>query len=600
MPRAVAVAIAFAGGLMARPAFAEIKVEVDGVGSPLKENVLAFLSLNRYSTLSNLDDAVVYRLNQRADSEVEEALQPFGYYEPKVESTLTRQGGTWVAHLVVTPGEPTRLTVADVRVEGAGAGDPTIQQLLQESPLTVGARLSHPAYDRLKSELLRRAFSHGYLDARYVESELLVDPKKREAQAKLLMETGERYRFGVITIEQQTLNPALMRRYLRFKQGDWFDSSDLMRTQFALDDSAYFGSVEVLPGDRDPATLTIPVRVRATSTKRNKFTFGAGYSTDEQWRLTGTWDNRLLNENGHRFRVEVVLGTNAQTYGFTYTIPVGDPALEKLDFSATQGYSSPGDVHSITTVLHAGLTEVRGRWQYVPAVDFAHTTSLVAGANTIENLIIPGFTIAQVPRGVMSNANSQSSIIGSTPGSVSTPSGLSTAAADATGFFAELLGSSGTFHSDVSFMRLHVRDRWLFSLAPQWRLLLRAEVGATVVHDFQEMPVAYRFFAGGDQSVRGYAYQSLSPVDSQGQKSGGRDLLVMSTEIDRDLRGNLALAVFCDGGNALARFGDPLAYGAGVGIRYRLPFLSMGIDIAKPLSLGGGSPRLSLNISPVF
>ena len=48
------------------------------------------------------------------------------------------------------------------------------------------------------------------------------------------------------------------------------------------------------------------------------------------------------------------------------------------------------------------------------------------------------------------------------------------------------------------------------------------------------------------------------------------------------------------------RFGDPLAYGAGVGIRYRLPFLSMGIDVAKPLSNGGGSPRLHLNISPVF
>ena len=114
------------------------------------------------------------------------------------------------------------------------------------------------------------------------------------------------------------------------------------------------------------------------------------------------------------------------------------------------------------------------------------------------------------------------------------------------------------------------------------------------------MPVSYRFFAGGDQSVRGYSYQSLSPVDSKGQRSGGKQLLVMSGEIDRDIRSNMAIAVFCDGGNALMRFGDPLAYGAGVGIRYRLPFLSMGIDIAKPLSNGGGSPRLHLNISPVF
>lgn len=579
---------------------ADIRVEIEGISGELKANVLAYLSLSRYATMSDLDEDLLRRLQTRADGEVADALRPFGYYAAHVTSTLTHEGDTWISRLAVDPGPAVRLVEASVRLAGPGKDDPVLQPPEGDGALTPGAQLSHASYDRVKAELLRRALSHGYLDARYTQSTLLVDPDRLEARAHLVLETGERYRFGSVAVEQETLRGDLMRRYLRFREGDWFDSGALLRTQFALDDSAYFGAVEVSPGERDPEALTVPVTVRADRTRRNRYTFGAGYSTDQLWRVTGTWDNRLLNDRGHRFRIDAAVGTNAQSYGATYTIPVGDPALEKLEFSATQSYQSPGDTHSISSVLHAGLTQVRGRWQYVPFVDIAHTESEVAGARTTGNLIVPGLTIAQVPRGFMSNSGTTSSIIGATPGVVATPGGTRTAAADATGFYAEILGSPESLHSDVSFLRLHVRDQWRLQLAPKWRAVLRAEGGTTLAHDFQQVPVSYRFFTGGDQTVRGYAYQSLSPTDAHGQKSGGKDLLALSAEIDRDLRRDFAVAVFCDAGNALMRFSDPLAYGAGVGIRYRLPFLSVGIDLAKPLSNGGGSPRIHLNISPVF
>ncbi len=75
--------------------------------------------------------------------------------------------------------------------------------------------------------------------------------------------------------------------------------------------------------------------------------------------------------------------------------------------------------------------------------------------------------------------------------------------------------------------------------------------------------------------------------------------MVGSIELERDLPRNLAVAVFTDAGNAFNRFGAPLEYSAGVGIRYKLPFVSFGLDVAQPLSQSG-SPRLHLNIAPVF
>jgi outer membrane translocation and assembly module TamA len=68
-------------------------------------------------------------------------------------------------------------------------------------------------------------------------------------------------------------------------------------------------------------------------------------------------------------------------------------------------------------------------------------------------------------------------------------------------------------------------------------------------------------------------------------------------ELVRDLPLNLAVATFVDAGNAFNKFGDKLEYAGGVGFRYRLPVVSLGVDVAKPLSTSG-SWRLHLNITP--
>jgi translocation and assembly module TamA len=55
-----------------------------------------------------------------------------------------------------------------------------------------------------------------------------------------------------------------------------------------------------------------------------------------------------------------------------------------------------------------------------------------------------------------------------------------------------------------------------------------------------------------------------------------------------------------DAGNAFDNFGDPLEYSVGVGLRYRLPFLSIGIDVAQSVSESGRDPRLHINFTPEF
>ena len=148
-------------------------------------------------------------------------------------------------------------------------------------------------------------------------------------------------------------------------------------------------------------------------------------------------------------------------------------------------------------------------------------------------------------------------------------------------------------------MQLRLQAERLINFGPLWGLRLRAELGSSWVGDFSELPDSQRFFAGGDRSVRGFALNSLSPKDDEGNSLGGRNLLTGTIELERALPRNFGVATFFDIGNAFDDFGDPLEYSAGIGLRYHIAVASLGVDVAQPLSISG-SPRLHLYISTLF
>lgn len=587
MRRHLVTLVLAAAGLVtpAASVAAAIEIRISGVEGAMRDNVAAFLSLKRYSNSPDLDQDRVDRLGLRARQEATDALKPFGYYEAVATVTVTPVEQGWKAVVAVVPGEPVILEEAEVSIVGPGREEPFLAEVLAGTTLAVGERLSHADYDRLKGELQRVAASNGYLDASFPRHELRVDVDHHVAQAFLTMDTGERYRFGATTIEQDFLDPDLVRRYLRYEEGDWYDAQLLLRTQFALDDSDYFSVVEVLPEARDREGLTVPIRINSEKNKRHRYRVGVGYATDTEWRLLLGWTDRQLNRRGHRLSAEATVSKIETGLDLNYVIPWQDPALEKLSFRLLGGKIERGDVTTEGATFRPSLTQVRGRWQRVLFTNIDYTRDTVPGTGTGADdavnekrnfLLAPGISFALLPPGFV-NAD-----------------------AAGRGLYAELLGSASALGSDSNFLRLLVRDERRFDLGGPWHLVLRGEAGTSAVGDFEELPAQYRFFAGGDRSVRGYGYNELSPTDAAGNKVGGRHLLVGSVEVEHDLPRNFGVAAFVDFGNAFDTFGDPLEYSAGIGVRYRLPFLIMGIDIAQSLSESGRSPHLHLNFTPLL
>ena len=217
----------------------------------------------------------------------------------------------------------------------------------------------------------------------------------------------------------------------------------------------------------------------------------------------------VLVDNVHPFgqdeskrRYDLNPSTLTRRIDSRYDIPFGDPALEKMSLQLTNRTEQIGDLNTTELSLTPSVTQVLGHWQRVLSVAATHTQTLSANTRQSSNLLVPGISYASVPEGYLGEV------------------------LFSRGFYVDLIGSSHTLGSDSDFLRLHVQTERVYDLRPRWHLLLRGELGASVVRDFNDLPGIYRFFAGGDRSVRGFALNELGPRDAAGLRTGAKHLLV--------------------------------------------------------------------------
>ncbi len=599
-PRSLAL-LALSLAQLTAPAFADVSVEVHGVDEEISDNVLAYLSMERYKESDDLTAEVVERLHERIEREVRAAMRPFGFYEPTVISSVKRDGDAddsdWFVDINIAPGRPVMIQNVDVKVTGPGADDEKFTTITADLPLQPGQRLDHASYDSLKGNLLRTAATFGYLDARMIRNEMRVDPQSYTADVAIEFETGPLYFFGATTVTQDVIDDVLLRRFIRYAQDERFNATELLRTQFALDDSLYFSTVEVLPEEPDREQHLVPVKIVAEANRRHRFSYGIGYGTDTDIRGTVAWEDRRVNRRGHRFRSEIRAAALEQSLDARYIVPIGDPATERFTLQLSSQLERLADVDTRSTNFEPSITHLRsvfGRdWQRVLYTTLKRTTSEFTQSERTDTqtLLIPGVSFSLVPRGWLGEALFSRVL------------------------YAELRGSHNSLGSDSDFLQVHVQAERVFHIGDdadaKWHVVTRAEVGASAVARASRLAVSERFFAGGDRSVRGFDFNDLSPVEptinEDGEtvleKVGGRHVVTASFELVRDLPRNFAIAVFTDVGNAFDTFGDRLEYSAGIGLRFRLPVVSVGIDIAQALSTPVWAdqrpgPRLHLNFSP--
>ncbi|MHB1241012.1 MAG: autotransporter assembly complex protein TamA [Gammaproteobacteria bacterium] len=572
--RRVWIALLLAGFVARAIAGIPVTVEVQGIQGALRDNVLAVLSIEQQKEDSGLTEARLRQLFSQSPAQIRTALEPFGYYRPIIHRELDHSGQRWIARLRIDPGPALRIRHLEVDLRGPGRDDPKFKALIQSLPLHTGERLVQSEYTNAKEKLEQLAAVRGYLDAAFTRHEIAIDLQAYHADVFLVFDTGPRYRFGPVSFQQGILDPRFLRRYLPFHDGQFYSTAELQALQTALSDSDYFSQVEVRPR-RDLAQGTVvPIQVQLKPRPASKYTAGIGYGTDTGARISLGWERRYLNRYGHRADATLKVSQIGNSLTTRYIIPLRKPLTDQFVASAGINNLRTSTSVSHAQILSATVQRVRGLLQESLYLNFQHEQFRVGDQSGSSLLLMPGVTWRYVKsRGELYSLRGYRLNL-------------------------DVHGSLRNVGSDATFLQALLQGKSIYPLFGAGRVLLRGELGLSAVPQFSALPASQRFFAGGAQSVRGYAYQALGPVDASGQVIGGRYLIVGSIEYEHQVWRKWGIAAFYDAGNAMDSLHGKLARGAGFGIRWHSPVGPVRLDLAWALDSPGTPMRVQVSMGP--
>ncbi|MEZ7990686.1 MAG: autotransporter assembly complex family protein [Halioglobus sp.] len=558
-----------------------MKLSVVGIQGEQKKNVLAYLGAVPESDENRRNFVVSAR------DKVESALQALGYYQPEIEIDLQRTEPKWRLSIVVNAGEPVRVRDINIQILGAAANDDNFTRLTSDIGFSSGDVLHHGRFESFRKKVLSLGQRRGYLRGEIVASRIEIEIDAGTADVMLWYESGPRLRFGEIIVDNTLIDSDLFDSMLTFQPGDYFDQVRLQELQSRLQRTNYFSSVIVLPQRKRSLGDRIPIMVNLQRAKRHSFDVGVGYSTDTEERLSLTWRTPRINRHGHSQQTRLVYSPINPSGRFTYSIPVSDPLTDVVQLWARVEENEFGDIDSRQNELGIKRETKNRNWIYGYSLRELNESWDIAGYSASNDYLLFG--------GSVSRRTHRGSIV------------------DPEGGFSQLYTVEATadqLGSDLDLLRVTAALRYVMTPVPRNRLVTRLDLGRVKIAngDRRDLAPSLAFFAGGSQSIRGYAYQSLGDeltvVEPNGETKtlvvGGDRLVIGSLEYQYYFTATWRGALFVDAGDAFDRGEFDAKVGAGFGVHYVTPVGAVRVELANSVSEDDPSWRLVFAIGAEF
>lgn len=550
---------------------ARLVVRVQPANAALKENVEGYIG-----SLGERDLDALQRFRRVAEAQAEKAAQALGYYQAQISSEVS-EGDPLRLTIRIVPGEPVRLREVTLRIDGP-ANQLRAFRLPRDAQLKAGAVLNHGRYDAAKRQIQNQASRYGFFAGRFTRQRLSIDPQGGVADIELIYDSGPRYQLGAVSFEGDApFEEQLLQRMVPFTRDTPYDSELIAELYQSLRSSGYFETVSVDASPSVAEQQRIPVSVQLQTRKPRSMGLGLGFSTDVGPRGRANWTRHWANPQGHSYGAEMELSAPRQNVGLWYDVPGDPPLTDKLRYAGGYQFQELADRDSLSRLLTFGPewhSKLDSGWQRVISLKWQHEQYELGDDSGLSTLLMPGISYAYL------HSDNQ----------VDPSHGYR--------LQFDLSAAKRGVLSDADVLHGNVLLKGLTTLADKHRLLGRVQFGGTESGGFSSVPPSLRFFAGGDQSVRGYDYQSLSPQNSQGDKIGGRYLFATSAEYQYSVAERWRVATFVDQGNTFNSLDFPsLKSAVGIGLRWVSPVGPLRLDLAHPLDSEGGV-RVHFSMGP--
>ncbi len=546
-------------------------IDVTGVDSELKKNIELHMPVTIPECLA--DRADVRQFFTTVKKHLRKASRALGYYDAEFVSGGSIVNGCWKLRLRITPGLPTKVIAQTIKVIGVGKNEKEFKEILKELPYKIGEPLNHQKYTDFKTQLSEAAQILGYFDAEFEQHNIRVDPISRQATIFLTLNTNTRYKYGDISIDQKVLSDKAMSKYIYLKKGQYYKAEDLINQQQILQRSGYFKTIKIDVLHDQAQNLQVPVKISLTRKKRNAYKFKVGFGSDTGGRVSAEMNRRWTGQKGRQLKVKAQYAQTLSGVSLQLVNPRKKPEDNSLVYNIDWTRDSNDDVVSKSINVGAKLTRKRPNdWVQTASIGVLDDRTQVEGeAETHSQLLLFGVGLEKVKA---------DSLIFPTDG-WRVKFAMSAAA--------EVL------LSDQNVFQLKAQGKLVKPLG-KGKLLTRLNFGTIVVNDFNRLPKSLRFFAGGGNSVRGYAFESLGEVNNDNKVIGGKQLLDLSLEYQHPINESWSAAAFIDAGNAFNSWDNySIKVGVGFGARWKSPVGPVRVDIGFPKD-DFSDPHLHLSV----
>jgi len=552
------LSIAFSGQALAQaPDHSRYRVEIQAPRE-LRDMLKSGLNLIRWQNDEGLSPALLERLVDEAVHETRNAAAAEGWFAAKVEASIDREHEPWTVTLRIEPGPRTHVKSVDIRIEGPVNDDrearKRLQKLRKEWSLPVGQPFRQAAWDAAKQKALGDLSQWRYAAARIVESRADVEPNANTAALSVTLDSGPPFRFGAVEVSGvKRYSEAIVRNLSPIKAGTTFDRDELTQYERRLLEANYFISAHAAV-DPDPAHAeAAPVRAAVIEGPSQNLEVGLHLNTDTGFRTEFHYRNADVFDRAWRLRADLETGFKVQSSGLS----LGHPPRNDGSWINPFWRIERQDIQNLLTAetsIGVGLNHGAISAPSGPAVSYHIAEDRVTGEPVAyQHALYLVYRIAF--RDTDDFLAPRKGYLGTASAGFA-PSGASTR----------------------GFSRVQGRASLLQPIGPD-DLLIRGELGAVIAPTRAGIPQSFLFRTGGDQTVRGYEFESLGVPESNAIV-GGRYLAVASVEATHWIGANWGVATFIDAGDAWdeGRFRPALGYG--VGGRIRTPIGPVRADVA--------------------
>ncbi len=503
-----------------------------------------------------------------------------GYVEAKVGRPRIRREGKWL-YIKIPVEEGTPYKIGSIDIDEDYFHDKEL--LFKELKIKPGETFNREILRRDILKITDRFADEGFAYAD-VNPKIHRNPDKKTVDITFVVNKGPKVTFERIEISGNTrTRDKVIRRELRVMEGEPFTATGLRKSRDRLNRLGYFEDVSISParGSRDDTMkLDVQVKERPTGT----FSVGAGYSSVDKLILMGEISQRNFLGKGQTLSFKGILGSTTNRFTFSFTEPYFRDTRLSVGIDA---YNWEREYDDYTKDSAGGAL----RLGYPLTDNLRFYLGLRIDNTTLSDVSDDTSNIIRDSMDIRSTRSLSLGLIYDNTDRYFFPRHgwhISSSVEHAGGFlggdsaYTKLEGIAGYYH-------------------PLWKDLighLNGGIGYVVENSGGKLPVYERFFLGGMDSVRGFKWGRISPVDPEtGERIGGEYMAYLQTEAIFPLIKSMGLhgLLFLDMGNVWDKDQgydmSEVRKSAGFGIRWLSPMGPLRIEWGYNLDRQPGEDR---------